>query len=447
MAGASKISLQAFMGWEPSPSADASTHVRIRDLVPAIAAALLVVLAHFAYGAVQPAAALSLSALVIATAMASLFIAGPSVVSPAIAIAAVLFAILTLAGLVGPLHRAGPQLATLFAAGALFVLGLVAAQRRNVLDALWSTLIWASAAWCGWMFFAFVSTTRGDAAPALADAFATPANGALAFGMMAILGLSRILHILKQADSEALALSQLTDKLLREGVGGLLLLVGALTCLVLLGSLPGLYFVAAVLLAYGWWDTLSITRRPQHGIIARVLVIAAPIAVLALAALGVWQGWHTDDSLSPGLGLTETLPNLQRQQAYLASWLESPIVGHGLGTLPAESARFQTLANAKVMLAPGGPQNVALAWLVETGIVGLAALAIVIVSVHVRIFGALTARRASRTLPRMAVAAGGLLFLHGMTDSSLDIPAVTWLYALMIGVACGRAPSARRGTS
>lgn len=43
------------MGWGSSqPSADANARTRLRDVIPAIAAVVVLTLAHFAYGAVQP---------------------------------------------------------------------------------------------------------------------------------------------------------------------------------------------------------------------------------------------------------------------------------------------------------------------------------------------------------------------------------------------------------
>ena len=62
---------------------------------------------------------------------------------------------------------------------------------------------------------------------------------------------------------------------------------------------------------------------------------------------------------------------------------------------------------------------------------------------HARIFGALGSRRMPRTFLRLAVAASALLLLHGVTDSSLDLPSIVWTYALLLGAACGIASGGR----
>ncbi len=445
MRGTRGISRQSGAGWGASRGGyDDFERLRLREVLPPVAAVLLIALANLAFGAVTPTASLPISAAIIVMAVLSLAVAGPAAVSAGMLIGAAVLVLVAATGVAGPLHRAGPQLATIFAAGAMWIVGRIAAQRRAVLDAAWTALIWSSIAWCAWMFFAFVSTTRGDPTPSLSDAFETPANGAVVFGLMAIVGLGRVLRVLKQSDAEALAIPQVIDQLLREGVGGLLLLVASLTCLILLGSIPGLLFVAAVLLLHAWWDLLPIIGRARYGLLLRAGVIVAPVIALGLAIAGVATGWAVDETIAPGLGLSETPPFLQRIEAYTASWMESPYVGHGLGSLAAEGAKYQTLENAKVMLAPGGAHNVFLAWTVETGLLGLALLLATIAATHLRILQAVVLRKGSRTFPHMALAASGLLLLHGITDSSLNAPSVAWLYALLVGAACGLAPAKKK---
>jgi O-antigen ligase len=89
------------------------------------------------------------------------------------------------------------------------------------------------------------------------------------------------------------------------------------------------------------------------------------------------------------------------------------------------------------MLAPGGAQNVFLHWLVEAGVLGFIALILVLSAMHIRIASGLNERGAGRTLVRLSFAVGLLLLLHGVSDSSLDLPGVAWLYALLLGIACG----------
>lgn len=429
---------QAAMGWDKRRRASYDhPRTRMRDVLPPIAAALALALANLAFGAVQPIAALTLSAGITTIAIAMLAFAGPRRMTPGIFIGAAVIAIAAVSGLAGPLSRASAPLAVLFAAGAMWTIGYLAAGRRTALSAGWSTLVWSSAAYCAWMFIG--STSAGAGNRLIADAFETPANAAVVFGLLAMVGLGRVLHVLKQVDADALLGLRMVERLLRDALGGLLLLFLALACLLLTRSLPGILMALGVLLGHGWWDTLAIMTRPHRGRLARIAVIAAPILACALAIWGVAEGWLHDETVAPGIGLTDALPNLQRFDAYSSLWLDSPLTGHGLGSLNVVGATAQTLDNAKATLAPGGAHNLFLSWLVETGLVGLALLLLALAAAHLRIMTTMTSRRAPRTFTRMAFAASGLLLLHGVTDSSLNLPSVTWLYALLLGIACGLA--------
>lgn len=430
------IPAQAAMGWDKRRRASQDLpRTRLRDVLPAIAAALAITLANLAFGAVQPIAALTLSAGITVIAIASLAVAGPRGMTPGMLVGAAVIVIAAISGLAGPLDRASASLAVLFAAGGMWTIGYLAAGRRTALSAGWSTLVWTSAAYCAWMFIGSASAGAGNRL--IADAFETPANASVVFGLLAILGLGRILHVLKQVDADALLGLRLVDRLLRDALGGFLLLGFALACLLMARSLPGVLMALGVMLGHLWWDTFSIMSRPHRGRIARIAVIVAPIIACALVISGVTDGWLHDETVAPGIGLSDALPNLQRFDAYSSLWLQDPLTGHGLGSVGIAGATAQTLDNAKAMLAPGGAHNVFLSWLVETGLVGLTLLLLALAAAHFRIMTTLNSRRAPRTFTRMAFAASGLLLLHGVTDSSLNLPLVTWLYALLLGIACG----------
>lgn len=431
------IPTQAAMGWDKRRTASYDQpRTRMRDVLPAIGAALSLTLANFAFGAVQPLAALTLSAGITVIAVMALAFAGPRTITPGMLIGASVLIVAALSGLAGPLFRASAPLAVLFASGAMWTIGYLAAGRRSALKAAWSTLIWTSAAYCAWMF---VNSTPASTSRLIATAFETPANASVMFGLLAILGLGRVLHVLKQVDADALVGLRMVDRLLLDALGGFLLLGLSFACLMLAGSLAGILMALGVLIGHVWWDTLAIMTRPHRGGLARLAVIGAPLLAGILVIGGVTVGWIHDETVAPGIGVSDALPNMQRFDAYSTLWLETPWTGHGLGSLTVSGATAQTLDNAKATLAPGGAHNVFLSWLVETGLVGLAILLLTLGACHLRMLTTLASRRAPRTFVRMAFAASGLLLLHGMTDSSLNLPAIGWLYALLLGISCGLA--------
>lgn len=439
-----QIPAQAAMGWGSTrSSAKATARTRLRDVIPAIAAVVALTLAHFAFGAVQPIAALGLSALLTGIAVVTMLAAGPKHVTIGMLIGGGLIALVGVTGLLGPIQRSGASLAALFASGAVWTVGYISARQRSALDAIWTTLIWGSIAYCAWMFAGNTATSSANQGLAIADAFETPANASVLFGLMAIVGMARVLHIVKQMFSEGLPSSHMVERLLRGGLGGLLLLALSLTCLTIAGSRPGMLMIAGILVGHIWWDLLPILTRNGAGLLARLAAFVLPVIAIGLAAGGVSNGWIADETIAAGIGQGEVLPNVQRIEAYMAAWAQSPVFGHGLGSIDAVTAQQQTLANAKVMLAPGQAHNAFLTWLAETGLVGLAILVLIVGSMHARIFSALGSHRIPRTFPRLAIVASMFMLLHAVTDSSLDLPSAVWLYALILGAACGVASGAR----
>lgn len=424
-------------GWGSSRPVS-RTRIRRRDVIPALIAILLLTLSHLLFGATQPMSALAFSICFIATALAAVLAAGPRHITVGMMAGAGAVWTFGTSGAAGNLDRAAPELAVLFAAGAVWTLGYIAARKRGVLDILWAGLVWSSFTYCALMFFNQMGgVLSGNAVGAITNSFNSPASAAVLFGLLTLIGSARVLHVVKQMDAEALARSEMIERLMRDALGGMLLLVFAVTCLGLTGSRVGVLLTTAVLLAHIWWDTRAITNRPHRSAIIRIASRVAPLVAIVFAALGVALSWLRDESVAPGVGLSDTLPHIQRIEAYIAAWLQSPIFGHGLGSIDIVGDGAMTLANAKAMLSPGDVQNVFVHWLVEGGIVGLAAVLLFIGAMHIRIISALGQRKAPRTFARLAIAAGLLLMLHGVSDSSLDLPDVAWLYALLLGAACG----------
>lgn len=434
--------------WRQTPSAPQERTAQRRHAIAPLAAILLLTMAHLLFGASQPMSALILSIGFTATAVLAIALAGPRHVTSGMVAGLVVIWLFAATGLAGDATRAAPELAALLAAGAIWSVGYVCARTRGALDLAWSALLWSSLAFTIWMFFTHVASgpsSSGDGSQTLG--FRSSAEAALVFGMLGLIAWSRLLHIVRKMDAEALVHSAMFDRLMREGLSGILLLAFALTCLAAAGSVVGILLAAAAMLALGWWETRPILQRQHRGDALKLLGLLTPFAAFGLAASGIGIAWMRDESVAAGVGLSDTLPHVQRASAYFDAWLQRPMSGHGLGSAQAAGDSVTTLWNAKAMLAPGGAQNVFLHWLVETGVIGITAILLVLIAMHVRIFSGFRERGAARTLLRLSVAVGFFLLLHGVSDSSLDLPGVAWLYALLLGVACGVAARPKKSRS
>jgi hypothetical protein len=426
------------VGWSAPRSRSHSHTTRVRDFLPPLVAVFFVLASLALFGAGEPMAALTLSGFLIATAIVTAFLAGPRHVTLGMGVVGGLIWNFAATGWAGPLDRAAPDLAVLMAAGAVWAVGYICARRRGALDIAWAGLVWGAFVYCAWMFFSHIAASMANqGSDSMRDAFASPTDASLLFGFLALIGSTRVLHVVKQMDAEALARAEMIGRLLSDAVGGLLLTGFAVTCLVLAGSQAGALLASAVILLHAWWDTRAISTRDHRGLVIKIASRFAPFMAIGLAVWGVALGWLHDETVAPGVGFGPDLPRVQRFGAYIGAFLQQPVFGHGLGSANVVGAEATTLQNAKAMLAPGDAQNVLAHWLVEAGIAGFMAMIAVLGAMHLKIVTAMGHRGAVRTFLRIAVAASLLLVLHGATDSSLDLPGVTWLYALLLGAACG----------
>jgi O-antigen ligase len=412
---------------------------RLRDTLAPLSAVVVLLGAHFLFGAEQAIVTLVFAGALIALGVVSLAIAGPRHVT--VGMAAGMLAIwgLALSGWAGDPARATPELAALTAAGAMWAMGFVSARQRGTLDAVWAGALWSSLLYCLWYL---VTRLAAESNLSVDAEFPAMTSIPVLLGLFALVGCARVLHVMKHGDSEGSTGSEMLGSMVREGLGGVLLLGFAMTCLVLDGSEPGVLLSLGVLIGYAWWDTRSMSRdRP--GFVLRFIRMMAPLVALLLAAAGIAASFDLFD-LPGAAPAAATADHAGRLQAYYGAFLEKPVFGYGLGTITAVGQAATTLHNAEAMLAPGGARNAFLHLLVETGIAGAGALMLVLAAMHMRIARALKSRRIPRTFLRLCLAASALMLLHGAATDSLDLPGVAWFYALILGAACGVASLASK---
>jgi hypothetical protein len=439
----------ATASWPSRKPRGRSSRVSRRTMLPPLTAIGVLMLAHFLFGAAQPMSALFVSGCMIVAALASVMLAGPRYVTFGMVIGAAVVWLFGLAGWAGPLDVAMPHLAVLFAAGAAWTAAYVCARQRSALDIMWAGLVWTSFVYCAWMFFRHIAAGfagAGDAAT-FEGVFSSAAEASVLFGMLALMGSARVSHVLKQIDAEASSRSEGVEKLMRDGLGGLLLLGFAVTCLVLTGSRVGFMITGGVIVLHAWWDTRTLVRHTERGLVRRVIGRVTPFLAIGVVAWGIWLAYAEDESVADGLAGAVPFTSFQRLQTYWFAFQQHPVFGIGLGNLEIVRDRVTTLANARALLAPGDAQNVALSWLVEAGVAGTAALTLLLGAMHVQLARGLGSRHAPRTFLRLALAASLLLLIHGLTDSSLNLPSLVLLYAFLLGAGCGVASWRRPSSS
>lgn len=422
--------------------------VRRRDAILPLGAVASLLLALILYGAQETMAALVVSVAMCASGIAALAISGPRSApwqAPAALVA------ITACGAISLANGAGnpiPALAVLSAAIAAWTVGHLSGRSRAAMDMAWAGLVWAALAYCMWTFVSHVAAVMNSAGDvALASGFSSAVTVAVIFGALTLIGCARVTHVVKRIDAEGLARSEVLDRMLRDGLGGLLLTGFAFTCLAMSGSLVGLLLCTGVCLGHVWWDTRSILTRDHRSLWVRIAERSAPVAALLLVAGGLALGWMQDETVNAAAAGLGDSPRLQRLTAYLDAWRASPIFGHGLGSIETVRDRSMVLGNAIALQAPDDAQNVIVRWLVEAGAAGLAIMIVLLAVPAAAVIRSLGNRRNPRTFARLSLSLGVFLLAHGILDSTLDLPAVFLLLAFVTGLSTGIARVSAKRTN
>ena len=145
-----------------------------------------------------------------------------------------------------------------------------------------------------------------------------------------------------------------------------------------------------------------------------------------------------------GNHLSKRLPNEQidssfdvRYEIYQTTWdaiMVSPWKGTGLGTFEDVFPAFRA-ADTGTLVHWDKAHNTYLENALELGLPAALLLNAVIALVSIQCLRGALNRKRDRLIPALGVAATVLVGLHSLVDFSLQIPAVTILYACMMGVA------------
>lgn len=433
---------------ETSGRGNGGRRMRRRDAILPAGAVATLLLAFALYGAQETMAALVVSAAMCVSALIALAISGPRSAPWQAAAALAAIWVCGAASLWSGAGNAIPALAVLSAAVAAWTVGHLCGRTRAAMDMAWGGLVWSALAYSMWTFVGYVAAIMNSASDvSITAGFSSTVASAVIFGALTIVGCGKVTHVIKRIDAEGLARSEVLDRLLRDGLGGLLLAGFALTCLALSGSTVGLLLCIGVCIGHVWLDTRSILTRDHRSLWVRIAERSAPVAALVFISGAIALGWMFDETVdAAAAGLGES-PRLQRLAAYLDAWRASPVFGHGLGSIETVRDKSMTLANAIALQAPDDAQNVVVRWLVETGLAGLALTAVLLAAPATVVIRSLGNRRNPRTFARLSLALAVFLLAHGVLDSTLDIPAVFLLLAFVTGLSTGIARTAEKRTN
>jgi O-antigen ligase len=161
---------------------------------------------------------------------------------------------------------------------------------------------------------------------------------------------------------------------------------------------------------------------------ALLVVMALPVVSASRATQRLWSmGEATGD-------------RLRSFEAIVDLALQRPLQGHGLGTFREALTPAMTQDDLWLLWNLGAAHNIAVQWLVETGLIGLG-LGVAMITALMASLSPLPLKRSVPGRGRVIgiLAFSVVLLAHNMVDYSLQIASVTALWALLLGLAAGSA--------
>jgi len=405
---------------------------------------LLIGLAALALGADTPAAALLFAAVFAAfTAIILMFTRG---VVGGLALAgltgsSLLFGVAVLNNWIS---TGAGEYAVLVSTFGVFATAQVASRDGRSIETLWRATIVIGSLLAGASFIDFIIDPEMFwgvfERPYGGNRFSTPflsANTAATFyGVIAILSLTELIQVGRRFGRGGRVEIEALSKSLIIPVVGLLL---SLTCVFLTASRAGITLLAGAMLLLTLWQLLR-DAKARRRLNLKVAGISVAVVFLISVVFAISGGIYAD-RMSSAVGDDGRVVIFA---AYLDAIGLAPVFGNGLGGFTYINSLIADAQNARTIMGQGAAHNVALQWLLQGGIVGLAFILAIGFS-WIRIMGRGLVRRSRHTAYiRATIITALFVCAHGMFDYALEIPAFLFLFAWICGLGAGVATGGSR---
>lgn len=270
--------------------------------------------------------------------------------------------------------------------------------------------------------------------------FASPAGfgGLLGLGvlsMLALLARDARAPSPRMSDTGALGARFVLGKLMRSVIG-VSILAAIVAALLLSRSLGGIGATLAASPAVLFPDRLAaVAQRLGLGRSGAVTILAGT-SILLLAFAPAWAAYHVAPEAAADLLHGRPQMAAGAANAFLNRWL----LGNGYGAFPDYYPLYAQFPTERGYI--NAAHNTILEIFADLGLVGgLALIGATLLPFRSAVRGVLARRRA--TLPALGVAACIYGALHSLVDFPLQLPAVSILFATLLGVACADADKRR----
>lgn len=339
----------------------------------------------------------------------------------------------------GFLAAGAPEYASLAAAGAVFLVAREQARNPDDAGAYW---LLTAVLFGGIAAYAFADHVLAPgrlwlaAAPYNPERLSAPflsANTAGTFyGLGAIIALGALFRALRLADRSAA--NGRIERIARNAAGPAMILLVTGFVLFLTGSRAAISLAAAALIALTVWEYHPQLLKRGPAVYGLAAALTAVLLVLQFVAVGDLYAARLETAA------LDAASRWKQYAAYAEALGRAGAFGYGLGGFDFFNDSVITQDNASLLIYQHAAHNVVLQWIIQAGLLGAAVMAGVIGAILWRLFNAARRRRRRAAgLLRTTCIAAFFVLAHGMVDFALEIPAVTWVFAWLLGLGAGAA--------
>lgn len=419
----------------------------------------LILIAHFFFGAALDLPALTMFAvlsLVLAVALAAPTArADLARMTPFLGLALPFLAVIGVAGLtLTPLAPGGPhpiwewaglppastlnrsatiiEIIKLLGLAAVFVLGCLLGARTDRARASLIAVLALGAVYATVSLALFLARLQPTSLDRLTGGFYSANIAATQFGVLLVLATAWLVR--QWTRTARLAMTVRIGEL--APAAALMLLFAV--CLLLTASRAGIGATILALALFLGWSALN-NRRARWSLIAGGSLLILCVIVLIVQGNSLFVDRF--GGLSAGDATRATVA-----EAHWRAFLDSPLLGYGLGSYPQVNNQIMTAANAQALSASVIQHNAYLQWLEEAGVLGALPMFGLIAAILAATVWRAWRRQRNRVLVVGLLAASVVVLLHAAVDVSLNTPSFEAFWALLLGIgfALAQAPSRER---
>jgi len=333
------------------------------------------------------------------------------------------------------------ELVKLVALAAAFCVGLVLGSSDRTTQLFFTMALAAGLLYGLWAFVEFFNnpgyvfdlkkTMHYDR---LTGSFLSANSAALAFGIIAILAVAKIVRAVKEATSGSSSAIRAMERIARSSGLAVMAFLLAMTCAILTGSRAGIGILVACLMIFAAWEMGTGGEKARtRGAAGFVGALGFAVLVMVVVSGSVVSDRAADSLADASSGRFVIL------EAHWRAFQSAPMFGQGLGTFPVVNDLMQTSQNHYILAPVNAAHNVYLTWLEEVGLVGAGLMFVCLLTLVGRIVLGLDARMRMRTWLRAILVASLLIATHGFFDYGLQVPAIAWFWSVLLGVGYGLA--------